>query len=978
MLILSAVVCTLGLVGACHDEDPLSYDRTPPRPLMTTVVGDSNCAKVSFTITSPTAATATWPNKTTCGNGLTIIRGNTPVWSQANGRKLSLRIRILNREAVAIQLPVRLFLPASGTTVLVPAGTPASKVVALNADSTPVGGGKVWMVGGTGVLAVGDSTVLDTIQFNVQSPVTQARFAFVISATMPPPLVPIIPPDSQPAWFKDDSSYTDAGAGYLKRVVTVLFQPGATQSQRQAAVNAVNGSVIGGLPISGGEGYYDLLIQDDGSGTQLQQAIQLLKSLPQVKAAGLNYRSEGAYLRPMDGSGWQLQDWALSPASAAGSNWAGEQIAGPMAWGCETGNAGAHITVLDGPFDNTETMSNVVQPWPTLGGTPLDTLRHGTRVSSLIAAPGNNQLGITGVMWKAGIKLIDLGGRKTFTGVTRLIAQEAAAGTHIVNLSQQKTWNQAPSNAADSQSVENDLALMWPVLNQLKANGTLPLLVIAAGNIDRDAYWSAYPRLRDSFPDNVIVVGASTQNLSRWHVSSTYGSNFGPRVNMWAPGAALTALDPGNALKIVTATSYATPLVTGAAGLLKSFDSQLTAADLVSLLRAGADSGHLTVSGQAGSRVLNIYESLKLAAQRPGAPLCGNRIWSASNGTIKVRRDALLTETIATVGDTVWGVTPMHGGKRIEYSTITGKYVLLYNAVSRNWQSAPVQSYPDSIPGGTATSVTGASHDRDSAVVVSDTTWAPGEAGILDIIVKQLTPATTHTIGSFNISIPPMTDPPSYPCAGMDGGGQCLGYWGYYDNLHYQFPRAFYSPRGDAVLVVMNYMTHFPEPLTWYPCSQLLGSGTAVQCRDFNFNYASDSAVVWSIAITSGTQAAQRLGVIPGRAIFWLGVSEADDALVMGVGYKDWQVHMDMDTPDSSGVRNIVTSCQYEFRSRNFSTPLQSPIAASDACHIESYGGNNHTGGGTIASSRSNIQLLPEINKPYLPSMTDIKRAWGY
>lgn len=57
--------------------------------------------------------------------------------------------------------------------------------------------------------------------------------------------VPMTPPDSIPAWITADSSL-DRSGGFTKGVVVVLFQKGATQRQRQAAVDLIGGRVVGG------------------------------------------------------------------------------------------------------------------------------------------------------------------------------------------------------------------------------------------------------------------------------------------------------------------------------------------------------------------------------------------------------------------------------------------------------------------------------------------------------------------------------------------------------------------------------------------------------------------------------------------------------------------------------------------------------------------------------------------------------------
>ena len=105
--------------------------------------------------------------------------------------------------------------------------------------------------------------------------------------------VPAIPPDSEPAWFADDTSWAGAEHdGYLKRVVAVLFRPEATQNEKQLAIDAVCGTVVGGTRVGETWGAYYVQIEDDGKGTQLGQAIRMVKAMPQVREAFFNYRGE--------------------------------------------------------------------------------------------------------------------------------------------------------------------------------------------------------------------------------------------------------------------------------------------------------------------------------------------------------------------------------------------------------------------------------------------------------------------------------------------------------------------------------------------------------------------------------------------------------------------------------------------------------------------------------------------------------------
>jgi hypothetical protein len=108
----------------------------------------------------------------------------------------------------------------------------------------------------------------------------------------PAETVGLQPPDSSPAWFRDDTSYADGGNGFLKGVIGILFREGTGQLERQSAIDTIAGVVIGGERFSAGDGFYYVRLSDDSAGTQLMAAVRLLKQLPQVELASLVYQFE--------------------------------------------------------------------------------------------------------------------------------------------------------------------------------------------------------------------------------------------------------------------------------------------------------------------------------------------------------------------------------------------------------------------------------------------------------------------------------------------------------------------------------------------------------------------------------------------------------------------------------------------------------------------------------------------------------------
>ncbi len=104
-------------------------------------------------------------------------------------------------------------------------------------------------------------------------------------------------------------------------------------------------------------------------------------------------------------------------------------------------------------------------------------------------------------------------------------------------------------------------------------------------------------------------------------------------------------------------TSASAPIVSGIAGLLLSFDSRLKASDLKSLIVDGANAGGWKATRTAGGEqynIVNAYESLKLAARRRGAPLCGNRLWATPDSLMAERSDG--DETLYAQAGSSFGV----------------------------------------------------------------------------------------------------------------------------------------------------------------------------------------------------------------------------------------------------------------------------------------------------------------------------------
>lgn len=531
---------------------------------------------------------------------------------------------------------------------------------------------------------------------------------------------PALPPDSIPLRIFAESNTVDDGEGipFVRGVVSIIFHESASPEQREAAVDAVSGTVIGGEVIfPNGDGEYVVELEGPGDRAAVNAAVATLESLPQVYSVIPIYLFSGLQGSTPADPLWQ-SEWTSRIDRASGDNWALEAIGAPLAWGCTPGSSTIRLSVLDGDFlPMNADLIPLLNSSPS--GTPGTSLvrQHGNAVATVAAARGDNGVGTTGVAWRSQVELIDVGIRDSLgvrrDGVghpilaPRLIPTNlrgaAIRDSRIANLSLALPRLQAAEpqlRAAMDQEIRRFMRQFRYPNDTLSALPALepPLMVISAGNQtpyfdglpDRDALWSLYPMLKDSFPTHALVVTA----MDSLGVRIGQG---GPLVDLIAPGQGVVGTDGQNLLQ-GDGTSFAVPLVTGAAGLLMSFDPGLSISEVRDLLIQGAVRGGRTVDGIP---VLNAYESLKLAAERPGGPLCGNRVWLDGRHLV-VRRSPGVLDTLYSRGaNDLLGFQTFHGGRRIDYFTdLDANGIPIGRTVSfdgGDWVEGPQLPLPTSV-----------------------------------------------------------------------------------------------------------------------------------------------------------------------------------------------------------------------------------------------------------------------------------------
>jgi len=115
------------------------------------------------------------------------------------------------------------------------------------------------------------------------------------------PRVPPTVPHTVPAWvYAPANLASDTGASYdyYADVIIVGFKATATQADRQAAIDSINGTVVGGQPMPPGEGFYFVRLEAARRLEPLTRAVTKLWSLPQVASASLVTPLEEQFRRP--------------------------------------------------------------------------------------------------------------------------------------------------------------------------------------------------------------------------------------------------------------------------------------------------------------------------------------------------------------------------------------------------------------------------------------------------------------------------------------------------------------------------------------------------------------------------------------------------------------------------------------------------------------------------------------------------------
>lgn len=355
--------------------------------------------------------------------------------------------------------------------------------------------------------------------------------------------------------------------------------------------------------------------------------------------------------------------------------WGPEAIDARGGWAITRGRPEIVVAVLDTGVDLAHPdLKGRLIPGTDLGSgdaTPADPIGHGTHVAGIVAATAGNAAGVAGTAPRVvvmPVKVMNDSGQIWDVTVAEAITWAVARGARVVNLSLGGTRASLPVNAA---------------IDSARAKGVV--VVAAAGNSIAGG-----PVSQPAAHPPAIAV-AALRDLGTAHgdpgTPARYAraafSNYGPEVDLAAPGESILSTWRGGGYLTVSGTSMATPFVAGVAALLLSRDPSLTPdeveAALVStaidlgpagfddetgwgLVRAGAAAWSIEppasdgaapamrISGITDGTLVRGTKTLTFTATDP-APIVALRLYR--DGTYdRVRRMASYSMTWSTRGST--------------------------------------------------------------------------------------------------------------------------------------------------------------------------------------------------------------------------------------------------------------------------------------------------------------------------------------
>ncbi len=428
----------------------------------------------------------------------------------------------------------------------------------------------------------------------------------------------------------------------------VKFKPGTSRGTQLNAERAAKSGELGRIPS------LDLVLLRTPPGRSVQEMVQVFRKNPAVEFAEPNFIAT-TFAEPSDTKYSKEQRWYYSLINA------------PAGWDFTTGSSNIIVAVVDtgvelthpdldskiwvnsgeiaangldddgnGCIDDVNGCNFIIDP---ADGDSNDDNGHGTFLAGIIGAESDNAQGVTSVAWNSTImpvKAFDNSGTGTAFDIAQGITYAAANGAQVINLSFGFDFGGGLA-CPSSDSVGAAIASAHDV------HGAV--LVAASGNGGGSCV--AHP---GSDPNTIAV--AASDFLYTGDQRASF-SNWGPEVDVAAPGVRIFSTDLGFGYDEGDGTSFSTPMVSGLAALLLAQNPLRTNEQIRDIIKATArdlpdsgtpnwdGAGRIDVAAALGEQ--GIYAQVAIASpfpQRlqlwagigdPASPLCSVQLLDNSN-----------------------------------------------------------------------------------------------------------------------------------------------------------------------------------------------------------------------------------------------------------------------------------------------------------------------------------------------------------
>ncbi len=332
----------------------------------------------------------------------------------------------------------------------------------------------------------------------------------------------------------------------------------------------------------------------------------------------------------------------------------GADIAVPQAWMFATGSRDVRVAVIDTGIDylHPDLAANIWINRKEIPGNgldddgnghvddvhgydfvshdsdPMDDHFHGTHVSGIIGAVGNNGIGISGVCWEVSmmaVKAFDETGSGNVANAIEAIDYARKNGAQIINAS----WGLDEKSRALEDAIQ-----------EARAAGVI--VVAAAGN-------SHTSNLRYPAALAGVIAVASVSPMNE----KSFFSNFGTNVFVAAPGQDIFSTTLNGGYQSFSGTSMSTPHVSGVAALVLSLHPDFTRSDLENILRNSVDP--VAPESGIGGR---INTTLAVAAHPTAPPIPHLELPSPMVGSAIIHMGAAVSKPFQGVLEVGSGLNP--------------------------------------------------------------------------------------------------------------------------------------------------------------------------------------------------------------------------------------------------------------------------------------------------------------------------------